>query len=216
MKGLARKKPALLISTSTLPKCWIATSNMRCEVAGSAISPATVTKLCGLPSSPATSFRLASERELPTTLKPRLRYALTSPRPMPLEAPVTMTVLGVLMIRVLFRSEVMGKELVLQGFAVFGGGHSGVAPVIGVDFFDDDVGQVRAFAEYALQGVGDFGDDLGFLIPGNTIAGNTNADERHGWILAGRSGPLWPRHLCCGPNYICAMKADKQVVRYFT
>lgn len=73
-----------------------------------------------------------------------------------------------------------------MGFAVFGGGDSGVAPVIGIDFFDDDVGQVRAFVQDAFEGFGELGDDLGFLLRGNAVTGNAQADKGHDNDSSGR------------------------------
>lgn len=74
-----------------------------------------------------------------------------------------------------------------MGFAVFGGGDAGVAPVIGVDFFDDDVGQVRALVEHAFEGFGELGDDLGFLLRGHAVTGDAQADEGHGDGSNGRA-----------------------------
>lgn len=73
-----------------------------------------------------------------------------------------------------------------QRLAVLGSGYSCVAPVIGIDFLDHDVRQVRILVEHRLHGFGDLGDDLGFLFFGNAVAGDTNADERHGRVSSSR------------------------------
>ncbi|MNE99133.1 hypothetical protein D3C80_1977580 [compost metagenome] len=68
IKGLGRKKPALLTSTSTRPKASIAVAKALRAAAGSATSPATPTKLAGLPRLAAASCRRSAERAVPTTL----------------------------------------------------------------------------------------------------------------------------------------------------
>ena len=68
-----------------------------------------------------------------------------------------------------------------------GGGDTGVAPVVGVDFLDNDVRQVGTFIEDAFEGFGEFGDDLGFLLRGHAVTGDAQADEGHGDGSNGRA-----------------------------
>src|SRR6187402_2783587 len=59
------------------------------------------------------------------------------------------------------------------------GRQSLVAPVFHRYFVDDHEGHLRRLAEDALQGLGDFGDDLGFLLRRVAFFRNTNVDVGH-------------------------------------
>src|SRR5882757_271572 len=61
-----------------------------------------------------------------------------------------------------------------------GGRSTAEAPVIGIDFFNRDMGPLRRLVQYALQGLGYFLDDLGLLFRGGPFTGDADADERHG------------------------------------
>ena len=65
------------------------------------------------------------------------------------------------------------------------GGPTAEAPVVGIHLFDGDVRPLGRLVQYALQGLGDFLDDLGFLLGGGSLAGNANADEWHGGLRYG-------------------------------
>src|SRR5580698_2503586 len=82
--------PALLTSVSMRPKRSSAASMIRLAVAGSPMSPATVSR-------PGSADGLIL-RALATTAQSRLRYPATRPAPMPREAPVTMATLWVVMV----------------------------------------------------------------------------------------------------------------------
>ena len=73
--------PALLISVSMRPNFSRPSWTIRSAVAGSAMSPLTVTT--------AGSSDGGIEREFAMTAQPCLRYAATMPAPIPCEAPVT-------------------------------------------------------------------------------------------------------------------------------
>jgi hypothetical protein len=45
-------------------------------------------------------------------------------------------------------------------------------------------------AEYTVQGVGDFGDDLGFLLAGDAVGGDAHTDEGHGGRLGWGEVPM--------------------------
>src|SRR5262249_43763905 len=88
VKGLVKKMPALLTSTSMDWKRDSAVSTTLAAVAGWPMSPST-----RAPGSEAgTSEDWVTFRELATTLQPRRAKAFTTPAPMPCEAPVTMAV----------------------------------------------------------------------------------------------------------------------------
>src|SRR5436853_5099492 len=80
--------PALLTKASIDWKRDSAVSTILAAVAGSPMWPST--RATWLEA--ATSVDWATFRELATTLKPRSTNALTSPAPIPCDAPVTMTV----------------------------------------------------------------------------------------------------------------------------
>jgi hypothetical protein len=75
-----------------LPNASIARSKRFVAVSGLPMSPSTSRKFSGSPIDAAASWSRASVRALPTTLSPRLRYASAIASPIPLEAPVTITV----------------------------------------------------------------------------------------------------------------------------
>jgi hypothetical protein len=81
--------PALLTRVSTRPKRSSAAPTIWPAVAGSAMSPATVST----PGSRDGVIVLA----VATTAQPRARYPVTRPAPMPLEPPVMMATLPVMM-----------------------------------------------------------------------------------------------------------------------
>src|SRR4029077_5218861 len=78
--------PALFTSKSIRPKCLIAAFITWTAVSFLLASPSTRTRRGDAWS----SFDLLIVREVPTTLQPRSRRAWVMPKPIPLEAPVTM------------------------------------------------------------------------------------------------------------------------------
>src|SRR5437868_6888673 len=86
--------PALLTSASIDLKRDSAVATTLAAVAGSPMLPST----SAMRSEAAISADWVTFRELATTLQPRSTNALTSPAPMPCDAPVTRTVLGGLLI----------------------------------------------------------------------------------------------------------------------
>src|SRR5882724_6213094 len=105
VKGLVKKMPALLISTSIDLKRDSAVSTILAAVVGSPMSPSTRATWLDA----ATSVDWVTFRELATTLKPRWTNAFTIPAPIPWEAPVTMAVFrGSLMI--VYLENVMSLE----------------------------------------------------------------------------------------------------------
>ena len=55
------------------------------------------------------------------------------------------------------------RLLVGRAALVLGVEEAGESPVVGLDLLDDDVGVLGLLVEDADEGVGELGDDLGFL-----------------------------------------------------
>ncbi|MNT99353.1 hypothetical protein D3C72_2421820 [compost metagenome] len=82
--------------------------------------------------------------------------------------------------------------------------------------------EVRTFAEYALQGVGDLGNDLGLLLPGNPVSGDSYAYEGHlefpllMVVVISLAPGETPWEWLSGVNCICAWRVDKCRLGYFS
>src|SRR5260370_28841220 len=115
MNGFVKKMPALLTKTSIEWKRDSAVSTILAAVAGSPMWPSTRATW----SEAVTSVDWVTFRELATTLKPRSAKALTTPAPIPCEAPVTMAVFRWLpMVTYLQNILTNGSEIRVQHDAV--------------------------------------------------------------------------------------------------
>ncbi|VVD61087.1 hypothetical protein PAN31108_00115 [Pandoraea anhela] len=58
-----------------------------------------------------------------------------------------------------------------------------VPPVIGVDFLDDDVREMRRFVQHAFERFRHFTNDLSLLLDGIAFPRDADADEWHNGLL---------------------------------